>query len=405
MIPDGAASVWAVATRFSRLDEEGYVDAGAPTYTTEQLMKCTMTPVLETGDDIAVKNAKGNLGVYAKHGDIPKYATINVEMAIPDPGIEALCDGGTLLNATGAALGLPEDPTLEAKETGGTLKKGLFGYRVSEYNQYGESEATPSETIKSEAVATGEVIVIGGKPKEGALGQRVYGRQAGFEQYMGTIRNLGAQETSAAVTAIPTTSIPVAALTVSIPAGTTFVLSSDPAKPKTVFTTSAFAAINSTEVLVEEVTPAEEIPTKAKINPCFVDTGAITPEGGLPHADTTAGPGEATGYAEPALGSVANEHGVSVEFFTRAIVAGTEAGTLPYWRIVIPKVTGMHIQPNDVTNANMATIMEGQGFQNPNWGAGPTGDWQFASNKWRQRARCGKQIVPSAGYAPVAATA
>src|SRR5271169_648606 len=100
MLPDGAASVWAVATRFSRLDEEGFVDAGVTTYTTEQLMKCTMTLDAETGDEIAIKNAKGNLGVYAKHDDIPKWATIQVEMAIPDPGIEALCDGGTLLNAT-----------------------------------------------------------------------------------------------------------------------------------------------------------------------------------------------------------------------------------------------------------------------------------------------------------------
>ena len=74
-LPDGAASIWCQALRISVLDVNGYVDPGASTYTTNQLIKATLTPVLATGDDIEIKNANGDLVTFAKHGDIPKYYT------------------------------------------------------------------------------------------------------------------------------------------------------------------------------------------------------------------------------------------------------------------------------------------------------------------------------------------
>jgi hypothetical protein len=398
------ASIWAVATRICALDVEGYPDPGNAMYVTEQMLKTGLTPVMETGDDVVQKNASGNLSAWAKHADMVKYGTISLELAIPDPALEALCTGATLLGSSAAALGEPSGLTVTAQTTLGELAAGTYGYRVSQHNSFGESLALTDVSAKVSTGTTG-LVAIYAKPVAGALGLRVYGRTIGVEQYLGTIPNIGEPETSAAIKVETPTAIPVAALTKSIPKGTKFQIEGDTTSPKIVFTTTAFCPVGVVTVPVEASGEVKtEIATKKKLLAVFLDTGAITPSGNLPQEDQTAGPGENTGVNASELGVVGNENGVSIEVFAKAIEHGRQANKLPFIHWILPRVQGMHIQPRDLTNANAATILEGQAYENPNWGTGPVGDWPSASTRWYGRLRCGRAVVPKASFENTPAT-
>ncbi len=402
-LPDGAAAIWCQAMRVSALDPNGYVDPGANSYVTNQLIKATITPVTATGDDIELKNANGDLVTFAKHGDIPKYATVSLELGTPDPALEQICCGGTLLTSSAAALGAPTGLVVTPQITLGSLAAGAYSYRATQYNAFGESPAEASVVASVASGVAGTCVISGVVMGAGATGVRVYGRIQGAEQLLGAYPNIGTQATSAVSGTGSPTQLTVTALTQSIPAGTTFTITGDTNTVKIVFTTSAFAPAGTVTL---PVTVSQTITTTiaaGNLIPCFVDAGVLTPLGNLPQTDQTAGPGIA-GYAAPNLGYVANPNGVSMEFWEKAITGGVPAASQPYWWIVMPRVANMHIMPRDITNANLQTVMEGQGEQNPNWGAGPAGTWPFGSTQYSQRARCGSIMVPTPSYNPVAAT-
>lgn len=401
-LPDGGAAVWCEATRISDLDPNGFVAPGASTYTSAALIKATLTPVLATGDDIEVKNANGDLAVFGKHGDIPKYATISIEFATPDPVLEQLLCGGVLLSDTSAVLGTPTGLVATPQATLGSLAAGPQSYRATFFNQYGES--TPQASVVATTTgSTGAVVLSGITQPAGAMGVRIYGRVQGSEQLIGSINNIGSQATSAASGTGAVAALTVTALTKSIPIGTQFQITGDTNTTKIVFTATATVPPGAVTI---PVSPSQSVTitiAAAALVPVFVDTGVITPNGALPSVDTTMGGGPYTGYQAPALGTVANPDGVSIEFFEKAIVQGYQAPQNPYWRIVLPRCSGFHVMPRTVQNQNLENVYEGQGFQNPNWGSGPLGDWQFDSTKWMQRARCAKQIVPVPSLQPLPA--
>lgn len=402
--PDGAASIWVVASRISTLDAQGYVDPGANTYVTKTLIKATLTPVTETGDDIAIKNASGDLGAWGKHPDVRKYYTVSLELATPDPGLEAACSGGVVYSDTSVALGTPTGSTVTSQITLGTLAAGTYAYRVSQYNSYGESTATADQTATVASGTAGLNVITAPTFSAGALGARVYGRNFGTEQLLGAIPNIGTQATSAASGTGTVGSLSVTALTKSIPAGTTFQIAGDTNTPKITFTATAFAESGATEILVSASQSVTTTIAAGNIIPVLVDTGAITPAGALPQADTTAGPG-VVGYQEPALGITGNPNGVALEFWSKAQLGGYQAKTLPYWHWLLPCVQGMHTTARDLTNANTQTVIEGQGWENPNYGSGPDGTWNFDSSKVFQRRRVGPAVVPTASNAPTAVPA
>ena len=409
-LPDGAASIWVKATRLSVLDANGFVDPGANTYTTQSVVKATVTPVLETGDDIAIKNAAGNLSAWGKHGDIPKYYTVQLELATPDPALIQMMAGGLLQEASGTALGAPTGLTVVNLNKGSATSKlaasTVYGYRVTQYNQYGESVAANDVNLTTGTGAENVNVIGGLTTAAGAVGVKVYGRTIGQEQYIGSFLLIGSQATSSASGTGTVTKLKVTALTASVPIGTEFQIAGDTNTEKIVFTTTAFAPEGAVELKVKTLQASVTTTIAAgAIQQVLVDEGKIVPNGNVPAVDTTAGPGPYTGYQAPALGSVANENGVSMEFFEEAIVGGYQAGSLPYFRHVLPRVTNMHVMPKDFTNANLATTLEGQAFQNSNWGTGPTGDYQFDSTKVYQYTRCGSQIVPPVGLLPVGAIA
>ncbi|HWF25169.1 MAG TPA: hypothetical protein VG275_06970 [Solirubrobacteraceae bacterium] len=402
-LPDGAASIWCQALRISVLDVNGYVDPGANTYTTSQMIKATLTPVTATGDDIEVKNANGDLVTFAKHGDIPKYYTVSLELGTPDPALEQICCGGTLLSSTAAALGTPTGLTVTPQITLGSLVAGTYGYRATQYNAFGESTAANDVSATIASGIAGTNVISGVVMGVGAIGVRIYGRTIGGEQLIGAYPNIGTQATSAASGTGSPASLPVTALTQSIPPGTTFQITGDTNTTKIVFTTTAFAPQGAVTLPVSVSQSITTTIAAGAIVPVFVDTGTVTPSGNIPQTDQTAGPGVA-GYAAPNLGVVASPNGVSMEFFEKAIVGGVQASDKPYWWIVAPRVANMHIMARDLTNANTQTVMEGQGEQNPNWGSGPFGTWPFASTQVTQRMRCGSAVVPVAGFTAVPAT-
>jgi hypothetical protein len=404
-LPDGAASIWPVAVRFSQLDPNGYPVVGANSITTDQVQKITVTPVITTGDDIEEKNAAGNLAVHAKHPDMPKYYTVNITLVTPDPDLSQLLGGGVVLSSAAAALGLPTGLTVTAQTTLGALPAGTYGYRASQYSIYGESVAEAEVTATVASGTTGTVVVSGVAPAAGAVGVRIYGRTPGGEQLLGAYPFIGTQATSAASGTGAVTSLAVTALTSSIPAGFTFTIAGDTNTPKIVFTTLAAAGVGATSLSVSASQSVTTTITAGNIVPVFVDTGAITPSGALPLSDTTAGPGTHAGYQVPALGLPQNPNGVSAEIWSQAIWRGGVSPTWPYWRWVLPRATGLHAMASDYTNANRQNIWEGQANENPNWGSGPFGDWPLDSTKVLQQLRVGAAALPAVGFSVIPQTA
>jgi hypothetical protein len=396
-------AVWTAKTRICPLDPNGNLIPGSNLYVTDTLVKATMTPVNEAGDAISVKKADGNLGVFAVKGDIPKWYTVAIELVTPDNALEQLLTGGVLLNDVSAALGLVTGLAVTGQTTLGTLAAGTYVYAVSQYNAYGETVPCTSVSVTNTG-STSTNVLSGMVAAAGALGFIAYGRNPGGVYKIGTLAYIGTQATSAASgTASPTT-LAVTALTKPIPAGYTFQIAGDTNTVKIVFTTLASADVGSVALSVSESQTITTTIAAGNIVPVFVDNGSIVPVGVPSATDMTAGPGNAVGFEAPSLGSVGNPNGCSIELFMENIKNGAQATDYPYWRIVIPRAFGFVVGARDATNANMASVYTGLAVQNPNFGSGPMGDWQFDSSRVVERAVCGSQIVPAASAQPVAAS-
>lgn len=404
------ASIFVKAFRVSALTEEGGIAAGATTVTTKDGMKLSMTPTLETGADIVAKNANDEIAAMARAGDKIKYFTVSLELAKPDPQLEALFCGGLMLGSSASALGETSGLAVTPQEKGGTLAKGFYGYRASQYNVFGESKAEV-EVLGAEAkngTAENAVWISGIVFAAGAAGAKIYGRTPGVGQFIAKIPNIGKPKLKTVIAAkaakkgVPLV-IEVESVTKGIPGGTEFRVGSS----GVTFKVLGYVEAGATTMTVE---PFEENAAEVKaeeIKVGFLDEGTLTPAGNLPESDTTAGPGENVGYQAPALGPVANPNGVAVEAWSYCYVEGAPATVDPYWWWVMPRVRFGHIQPRELTNANAATVMEGIGIGNEHFGSGPTGEWPTSivpANKVWQRIRCGPQVVPTPSYEPQLAT-
>lgn len=326
-LPDGAAQVFAEVTRISPLDPNGSgsVPVGAGCMVTDQLLKATFTPTMETGVDLVQINANADIATAYKHGDMPKYYTMAIEMNTPDPITHNLLAGGTILTDNSLALGAVG--TLTATPgSAGTLPAGTYAYRVTAANQYGETLPS-TEVTATTTGTTGSVALSLATPPAGAKYFRWYGRTAGAEQFL-------AQTTTAS----------------------------------------------------------------------YTDDGSAVPAGALPTVDTSAGPGNVGAQAAPMF-VPGNHRGVSMEFWAAAVVKGAQTVYLPYWRWVVPAVTDLHVEPREFGPTIQANSYTGIARENPGWGAGPFGDWQFDSSRAYQYARAAITTVPKAGLSTIPATA
>jgi hypothetical protein len=97
-------------------------------------------------------------------------------------------------------------------------------------------------------------------------------------------------------------------------------------------------------------------------------------------ATGTAIRGDNTGWASPAIGAVSNPNGVSIEVWSRAIVAGRPAAVNPYWRWVMPFMITRLEGDRTLENGALANVFSGKGLGNAAWNDGPANDWSFGSN-------------------------
>lgn len=109
------------------------------------------------------------------------------------------------------------------------------------------------------------------------------------------------------------------------------------------------------------------------------------------------------GYAAPEVGVDPLPNGVSVEAWTHAVVDGHAAPELPYMHWSFPRLKLR--QSSNALNGSDPNggIFEGTGEQNPNWGDGPDGEWDFSSDRVFQWRRVATLPTPGTSYLPRAA--
>lgn len=388
--------VWSKATRITQLDANGNIIPGASVLVTDMLMKATITPVNEAGDKVAIKNAAGNLGVFALKGDIPEWYTVQIEMVYPDPQIEALLTSGTLFSDTSTPLGAPESaPTVTAQSTGGTLATGTYDYAYAQFTVFGRTPIS-DDTQVSVSGSTGSAVVSGFDFSEGAAGAVVYGRYVGTLQAIGTVPNIGTQATAEASGTGGVTSLSLVPLTNPIPEGTQFTIEGDTNSPNIVFTATETGAVGAVTLAVSAPTITTTIAAGSLV-PVFVDTGAAKPNGVPNVTDLSGGPGLAVGQQSPTPG-VASAAALSFEFFMERIQDGHQATDYPYIWFALPFVTYFVVGARDVTNAELQAIYTGTAFPNPNWAGGPSGLFPFDSSEILQWTGCGEDVVPTPSY-------
>lgn len=114
---DGAGAIHAVRTRITKLDATGAPLVGTSSkLVSSALTKVSFTPQKSEGDEIEQKNGGGELCLYYKAPDTLKAIEIKIEVCSPDPELEQLLAGGTVItdatNPVGyAAPEIGVDPT------------------------------------------------------------------------------------------------------------------------------------------------------------------------------------------------------------------------------------------------------------------------------------------------------
>lgn len=98
------------------------------------------------------------------------------------------------------------------------------------------------------------------------------------------------------------------------------------------------------------------------------------------------------GGAVPAVATIEAPGGVSLELWTKNIVAGDLSPINPYVHWIIPRSYWL---PDKISfmNGHMLRSFTGYTSQNPNFYNGPQNDWNFASD--RSIAWCYTQILPT----------
>lgn len=192
----------------------------------------------------------------------------------------------------------------------------------------------------------------------------------------------------------------------------------------TCYVTSAFTRVSFTP----EYTEGEEIEEKAADGtPCvYFETPSalkrVSIEVAICHPDPElysilAGGSALTdgadtiGWKSPLAGEIANELGLSVEVWSKAIVGGKLAAGRPYWHWVFPWVQLRMTGERVLENGAMANVFSGWGVGNAAWDPGPVAAedptaWPYDSDAAFQYARSTAYptITGGGGYVTVATT-
>lgn len=108
------SSVLGEVIRISKLGTDGKILPGANSvYTFKEFISFSFSPEYEDGDEFTQKNARGGVCVSYKAPDTLKRLNLSVAICNPDPIVENLLGGGTVLgedNIGWASPGVGEDP-------------------------------------------------------------------------------------------------------------------------------------------------------------------------------------------------------------------------------------------------------------------------------------------------------
>lgn len=106
MANDGAASIFGVAMRVTRLDAAGAPLVGANNlYVTDTLTELTFTPEFKEGVEIEQENAAGGVCVTYKAPDKLKRLQIGLGLCTPDPELIEMLVGGVAIQDGGETVG------------------------------------------------------------------------------------------------------------------------------------------------------------------------------------------------------------------------------------------------------------------------------------------------------------
>lgn len=127
---DCLPSIQACAMRVSRLDTDGVPLPGASNlYVTEGIIELTATPDVSAGDEVEVKNGKGDICISYREEDKIKRLNVDLMICAPDPELTELLAGGAV-QTSGAAVGYKmEALNVGTDRTGVSIE--LWSRRVS----------------------------------------------------------------------------------------------------------------------------------------------------------------------------------------------------------------------------------------------------------------------------------
>jgi hypothetical protein len=108
MVWDGAGSVFGVGMRVAKLAADGSTPAGtASMYVSDALVKLEFEPLYDQPDEVVRKNAAGRACVlYQAPATLKRLTITSLEVCSPDPELEEILAGGTILTQSTNTVGL-----------------------------------------------------------------------------------------------------------------------------------------------------------------------------------------------------------------------------------------------------------------------------------------------------------
>lgn len=167
MVYDNAGSVYAIGSRFTRLDDDGSPLAGVGNaYVSKAIVTAGIGLEYQDGEEVTQRNGAGQICVSYRAPDSLVRGTItDLQFCSPDPYIKAFLIGGAVI--TRAATAEVQTVTITGTPTGGTFSLTFDGQTASgiAYNANAAAVQTALEALSN--LIPGDVTVTGG-PGPGA---------------------------------------------------------------------------------------------------------------------------------------------------------------------------------------------------------------------------------------------
>lgn len=159
---DNAGSVYAIGTRFTRLDATGAPLAGAGNgYVTTALVTAGVGLEYSDGEEVSQRNGAGQLCVSYRAPDSLVRGTVDgLQFCSPDPNIMAFLMGGTVI--TRAATAEVQTVTITGTPTGGTFTLTFDGQTTGPIAFDATNTVVDTALEALSNIGVGEVAVTGG---------------------------------------------------------------------------------------------------------------------------------------------------------------------------------------------------------------------------------------------------